>query len=180
MSVEDSQCSVRDFLDTLVRRLESLREDKKYFTWTVNCPDSRYVQFLVQPDGAIIAEVMSNLHGMDWALSSDDEDELRAMEFREPAYGPLPNWWQEYRTADNLHELLEKIERVMFVVFKEQPWEMVESRQTKFKVAKGQILEDYLLEKRAYSVLLNDPKEVSRFLRELDDREALSNWLSDE
>jgi hypothetical protein len=174
------QCSVREFLDSLVRNLRILRPEVHYVTWNVECPDTRYVQFLVRPNGAVIVEVISNLHGMDWALSSDDEDELRAMGFRPPSYGSFPNWWQECRASNNFEELLQRVERVMLVVFKEQLWEMVKFGFGHFTLAKGQKLEDYLLGNRAYSKAMSDPEEVSKFLGALDDPKVRSNWLRDE
>jgi hypothetical protein len=77
--------------------------------------DVRYVQFWVEPDGAMIAEVISNLNiGDAVALSAEDEEKLRKAGWSEPSPGPRPNWRFE---CDGRRELLKVVSMTRDAVY---------------------------------------------------------------
>jgi hypothetical protein len=84
--------------------------------------DGRYVQFWVEPDGIVIAEVISNLYtGDEIALSRDDEAALRRMGWHEPRRGPNPNWYLVARRAAELVTMVDIVRRVVDEVLRESP-----------------------------------------------------------
>jgi len=64
--------------------------DPRCLVAVIEFEDVRYVQYLVEPTGRVIAEVISNLKiGDAVALSSEDEERLRSAGWSEPS--PVPN-----------------------------------------------------------------------------------------
>ncbi len=87
---------VGSFIANLPEFLGAMAADPRCLVSIVEFADFRYVQFWVEPDGLIIAEVVSNLNiGDAVALSPEDEASLRRAGWSEPSPGPTPNWRYE-------------------------------------------------------------------------------------
>jgi hypothetical protein len=85
--------NVGSFLANLPEMLGAMAEDRRCLVSVIEFEDVRYVQFWVEADGLIIAEVVSNINiGDAVALSAEDEERLRRAGWSEPALGPTPNW----------------------------------------------------------------------------------------
>ena len=83
---------VGSFVANLPEMLGAMAADPRCLVSIIEFADFRYVQFWVEPDGLIIAEVVSNLNTGDAvALSSEDEESLRTAGWSEPSPGPTPN-----------------------------------------------------------------------------------------
>jgi hypothetical protein len=90
---EPTTSIVGSFIANLPEMLGAMAKDPRCLVSIVEFSDCRYVQFWVEPDGVIIAEVVSNLNiGDAVALSPEDEAALRKAGWSEPALGPTPNW----------------------------------------------------------------------------------------
>jgi hypothetical protein len=84
---------VGSFIANLPEMLGAMASDPRCFVSIIEFADFRYVQFWVEPDGLIIAEVVSNFNiGDAEALSLEDEEKLRTAGWSEPSPGPRPNW----------------------------------------------------------------------------------------
>ena len=90
--------TVEEFLAQLPALLDMMASDPRCFVVVAEFEDVRYVQFWVEPNGGLVAEVISN-RGLDAleALSERDEALLRAAHWREPSGSANPNWWTEAR-----------------------------------------------------------------------------------
>jgi hypothetical protein len=114
--------SVDSFIANLPEMLGSMAVDPRCLVAVAEFDDVRYVQFWVEPDGLVIAEVISNLNiGDALALSEDDEECLRSMGWDEPSPGPNPNWRFESRDVVGLLKLVEMTGRAVFEVLGERP-----------------------------------------------------------
>jgi len=81
----------------------------------------RYVQYLVEPTGRVIAEVISNLNiGDAVALSSEDEERLRSAGWSEPSPGPKPNWRYEADDSAGLMKIVSMSRDVVYDVLRER------------------------------------------------------------
>jgi hypothetical protein len=84
---------VGSFIANLPEMLGAMVADPRCLVSIVEFADCRYVQFWVEPEGLIIAEVVSNLNiGDAVALEPEDEEMLRGAGWSEPSPGPTPNW----------------------------------------------------------------------------------------
>jgi len=87
---------VGSFVANLPEMLGAMAADPRCLVSIVEFADLRYVQFWVEPDGLIIAEVVSNINiGDAVALKPEDEEMLRGAGWSEPTQGPTPNWRYE-------------------------------------------------------------------------------------
>lgn len=95
--------TVGSFIANLPEMLGAMAVDPRCLVAIAEFEDVRYVRFWVEPDGLVIAEVISNLNiGDAVALTPVAEDQLRAMGWCEPSPGPNPNWRVEGRDARGL------------------------------------------------------------------------------
>jgi hypothetical protein len=96
--------TVGSFVANLPEMLGAMVVDPRCLIAVVEFHDARYVQYWVEANGAVIAEVVSNINiGDAVALSADDERKLRSAGWSEPSLGPTPNWRYE---ADDVAGLL--------------------------------------------------------------------------
>jgi len=96
--------NVGSFIANLPEMLGAMVVDPRCLIAIIEFEDIRYVQFWVEPDGAVTAEVISNLNiGTAVALRPEDEEKLRRAGWSEPAPGPKPNWRYE---ADDVAGLM--------------------------------------------------------------------------
>lgn len=94
--------------------------------------DGRYVQFWIQPDGDVSAEVVSNLNiGDAVALSERDEESLRAQGWREPTGGPRPNWSFDSHDVAGLIRTVSMVRHAVYEVLGERPGNSVALRSWK-------------------------------------------------
>jgi hypothetical protein len=85
--------NVGSFIANLPELLGAMAVDPRCLVVVIEFEDGRYVQYWVEPEGEVIAEVVSNLNiGDAVALSHEDEARLRGAGWSEPAPGPKPNW----------------------------------------------------------------------------------------
>jgi len=113
--------------------------------------DHRYVQFMVAANGVVIGEVISNLNiGDSVALSSDDEDALRRLGFREPAPGPNPNWWFSADDSSALVRLMVMMNGAIRHVLREMPWNEVEVRTWRLDAPNGVDQSEFRTATRVY------------------------------
>lgn len=90
------ESNVGSFIANLPEMLGAMAADPRCLVSIIEFADCRYVQFWVELDGLIIAEVVSNLNiGDAVALSPKDEEKLRSAGWSEPSPGPTPNWRYE-------------------------------------------------------------------------------------
>ncbi|MGD0054984.1 MAG: hypothetical protein ABSC34_06045 [Acidimicrobiales bacterium] len=112
--------SVGSFLANLPEMLGSMAVDPRRLVAVVEFEDGRYVQFWVEPQGLVIAEVISNLNiGDARALSNADEACLRSMGWSEPSPGPNPNWRFEATDVAGLVDLVAMTARAVVEVLGE-------------------------------------------------------------
>jgi len=125
--------------------------------------DVRYVQFWIEPDGEIIAEVISNLNiGDAVALSAADEGLLRAMGWAEPSPGPNPNWRFEGRGVSGLIDAARMTKRAVLEVLRERPANVVTLRTWEMEGRMGESLDDVREAARVH--YQNDLRELKRKL----------------
>ena len=118
--------TVGKFLVELTAVLEAMREDPGCFVVTGEFADRRYVQFWIEPDGKVIAEVVSNQHhGGSDALSVENEWSLLNDGWSHPKGIALPNWWCEARDGDSLRRVVTRIRRVVLQVLGEHEHNLV-------------------------------------------------------
>jgi hypothetical protein len=88
--------NVGSFVANLPEMLGAMAIDPRCLVAVIEFDDVRYVQYWVEPDGAVIAEVISNINiGGALALTPQDEERLRSAGWSEPSPGPRPNWRYE-------------------------------------------------------------------------------------
>jgi hypothetical protein len=99
--------TVASFLANLPEMLGAMKVDPRCLVAVIEFEDGRYVQFWATNDGVVIGEVVSNLNINDAvALTSENEEMLRARGWREPSPGPRPNWRYEAHDVAELIELV--------------------------------------------------------------------------
>ena len=112
--------TVEEFLAQLPALLDAMARDPRCFVVVAQFDDVRYVQFWVEPNGELIAEVVSNRRLSTFqALSGHDEALLRAAHWREPSSDMNPNWWTEARGPASIPELMEITQHAVRVVLGE-------------------------------------------------------------
>lgn len=96
--------NVGSFIANLPELLGAMSVDPRCLVAVIEFEDVRYVQYWVESDGKVIAEVISNLNiGDAVALTTEDEEKLRMAGWSEPSPGPRPNWRYE---ADGIAGLM--------------------------------------------------------------------------
>jgi hypothetical protein len=97
---------VGSFIANLPEMLGAMAADPRCLVSIIEFADFRYVQFWVEPEGLIIAEVVSNLNiGDAVVLSPEDEEKLRKAGWSEPSPGPTPNWRYEASGITGLEKI---------------------------------------------------------------------------
>jgi hypothetical protein len=168
--------SIEDFLAFLPEILVDLVQERELLYLVATFSDERYVQFLVEPNATITGEVMSNLYGVDWALTAEDEDELRRLGFIEPVEGVYPNWRYRCDDEQSFLTLVTLMKRVVHVVFREQPTDTVAVRFGSLAIPVDGNLDDYLIAKRRFYQQSTDPAQLRAFAEEI---EGLANHIDD-
>jgi hypothetical protein len=113
--------TVDSFIANLPEMLGSMAVDPRRLVAVAEFDDVRYVQFWVEPQDLVIAEVISNLNIKGArALTEHDEQCLRSMGWSEPVPGPNPNWRFESRDVVGLLTLVEMTRRAVFEVLGER------------------------------------------------------------
>ncbi len=157
------QSTVGSFVANLPEMLGAMAGDPRCLVAIAEFEDVRYVQFWIEPDGGIIAEVISNLNiGDAVALSESDEQRLRAMGWFEPSPGPNPNWRFEARGVSGLLDAVRMTSRAVFEVLKEEPGNVVSLRTWEMEGRAGDSL-DHMREEARVSYQ-NDLRELKRHL----------------
>jgi hypothetical protein len=99
--------TVDSFLANLPEMLGAMKVDPRCLVAVVEFEDRRYVQFWVTSDGVVFGEVVSNLNIKSAvALTSEQEETLRALGWQDPSPRPKANW--RY-TANDVAELIELV-----------------------------------------------------------------------
>jgi hypothetical protein len=115
------QSNVGSFIANLPEMLGAMAIDPRCLVAVIEFEDVRYVQYCVAPDGAVIAEVISNLNiGDAVALTSDDEATLRKAGWSEPAPGPRPNWRYEANDLAGLMRIVAMSRDAIYDVLRER------------------------------------------------------------
>jgi hypothetical protein len=118
---ERVQSSVGSFIANLPEMLGAMVLDPRCLVAVIEFEDVRYVQYLVEPTGRVIAEVISNLNiGDAVALSSEDEERLRSAGWSEPSPGPKPNWRYEAVDPAGLMKIVSMSRDVVYDVLRER------------------------------------------------------------
>jgi hypothetical protein len=103
--------------------------DPRCLVAVIEFEDVRYVQYWVEPHGAVIAEVISNLNiGDAVALSPEDEEKLRTAGWSEPSPGPRPNWRFEVDDAAGLMKIVSMSRDAVYDVLRERDTNTVSVR----------------------------------------------------
>jgi hypothetical protein len=157
------ELSVEEFFDQLEMMIRGLLAGRGYRYLTATFADGRYVQAMTEPDGTLTGEVISNLYGHDWALTHDDEDELRRLGFIEPAEGPFPNWWYRPNSPHRAADLVNLFVRVVRVVFREQLSDRVDVLFGTSAGPRGQSYEEWLVASRRFFQDATTPKALAEF-----------------
>ncbi len=117
---EPTTSSVGSFISNLPELLGAMARDPRCLLLIVEFEDVRYVQFRGEPDGTLIAEVVSNVNiGHAVALSAEDEQRLREAGWTEPSPGPLPNWRYEASGDDGLVRIVSMTRDAVYQVLGE-------------------------------------------------------------
>ena len=155
---------VGSFIANLPEMLGAMATDPRCLVSIIEFADDRYVQFWVESDGLIIAEVVSNLNvGDAVALSSDDEDVLRRAGWSEPSPGPRPNWYYEARGIADVGKIAALTRDAVYNVLREKGTNPVRVRT--WAMARHERVRDELRERARvhYQATLRD---LERRLRE--------------
>ena len=113
--------NVGSFIANLPEMLGAMAKDPRCLVAVIEFSDVRYVQFWVAPDGAVVAEVISNLNiGDALALSRDDEERLRTAGWTEPSPGPRPNWRYESHDLAGLLKIVSMSRDAVYHVLRER------------------------------------------------------------
>ena len=114
--------TVDSLTSNLIELLSAMKLDGRTLIALAKFSDYRYVQFYVSDEGDVIGEVISNLNiGTATALSPEDEEALRALNFNEPAPGPNPNWWLHTSPEGDILPLVTTMRRAIYEVLGELP-----------------------------------------------------------
>lgn len=112
--------SAGSFIANLPEMLGAMVVDPRCLVAVIEFEDVRYVQYWVGPDGAVIAEVISNLNiGDAVALSRDDEEKLRTAGWSEPSPGPRPNWRYQANDIAGLMKIVAMSRDAVYNVLRE-------------------------------------------------------------
>jgi hypothetical protein len=126
---ERMTATVGSFIANLPEMLVAMSLDPRCLLTIVEFEDVRYVQFCVEPDGSVIAEVISNLNiGDAVALSTVDEERLRSAGWSEPSLGPRPNWRFEARDRVGLLKIVSMVRDAVYDVLLERDTNLVSVR----------------------------------------------------
>jgi hypothetical protein len=121
--------SVGSFIANLPEMLGAMVVDLRCLVAVIEFEDLRYVQYWVEPHGAVIAEVISNLNiGDAVALSPEDEEKLRTAGWSEPSPGPRPNWRFEVDDAAGLMKIVSMSRDAVYDVLRERDTNTVSVR----------------------------------------------------
>jgi hypothetical protein len=130
--------NVGSFIANLPEMLGAMVTDPRCLVAVIEFEDVRYVQYWVDPDGAIVAEVISNLNiGDAVALSPEDEAKLRDAGWSEPSLGPRPNWRYEANDIDGLMRVVAMSRHVVYDVLRERDANEVSVRIWEGRYAKS-------------------------------------------
>ncbi len=136
---ESNTSTVGSFVANLPELLGSLLVDQRCIVAIGEFSDFRYVQFWLESTGYLVAEVISNLNiGDAVALSSEDEESLRAMGWSEPSPGPNPNWRIEGHDVADLMRIVRLTKRAIYEVLGEQPGNSLDLRT--FEVSRPSVI----------------------------------------
>ena len=120
-STDRSEANVESFISNLPELLGSMAVDPRCLVAIAEFSDGRYVQFWVERDGTVIAEVVSNLYLEGAiALSAEDEEALRLDGWGEPSPGPNPNWHLTTHGQDGLWRVVTMVRRAVYDVLGER------------------------------------------------------------
>ena len=118
---ESRTSSVGSFIANLPEMLGAMVVDPRCLVAVIEFEDVRYVQFWVESDGAVIAEVISNLNiGDAVALRPEDEERLRSAGWSEPTPGPKPNWRFESDGRGYLVRIVSMVRDAVYDVLRER------------------------------------------------------------
>jgi hypothetical protein len=121
--------SVGSFIANLPEMLGAMVVDPRCLVAVIEFEDVRYVQYWVEPHGAVIAEVISNLNiGDAVALSREDEERLRIAGWSEPSPGPKPNWRFEAHDSAGLMKIVSMSRDAVYDVLRERDTNTVSVR----------------------------------------------------
>jgi hypothetical protein len=113
--------TVGSFIANLPEMLGAMVLDPRCIVTIIEFEDVRYVQFWVESDGAVTAEVISNLNiGTAVALSANDEVKLRRAGWSEPSPGPMPNWRYEANDVAGLMRIVAMTRAAVYDVLGER------------------------------------------------------------
>ena len=143
--------TVGSLTGNLVELMLNMLQDGRTFVIIAEFTDHRYVQLLVQSNGILIGEVISNLntHGK-VALSPGDEEELRSIGFCEPEPVINPNWWYEASDNGTFTRLARMMNVAIYLGLKESPENLVTVRTWEADVSERSNLEDFRISRRVY------------------------------
>jgi hypothetical protein len=128
------QSTVGSFIANLPEMLGAMAVDPRCLVAIAEFADVRYVQFWVEPNGRVIAEVISNLNiGDAVALTAHDERVLRKMGWSEPSPGPNPNWRYESSDVAGLMRVVLMTRHAVYEVLREMPGNVVNLKTWEFK-----------------------------------------------
>jgi hypothetical protein len=101
--------------------LGAMSLDPRCLVAVIEFEDVRYVQYWVESDGRVIAEVISNLNiGDAVALTAEDEAQLRRAGWSEPLPGPRPNWRFEANDVVGLTKVVTMSRDAVYNVLRER------------------------------------------------------------
>lgn len=113
--------NVGSFIANLPEMLGAMAGDPRCLVAVVEFEDDRYVQYLAEADGLVIAEVISNVNiGDQVALRVEDEQRLRSAGWDEPSPGPRPNWRYEARGLSGLVRVVSMLRDAVYHVLGER------------------------------------------------------------
>lgn len=128
------QSTVGSLIANLPEMLGAMAVDPRCLVAIAEFADVRYVQFWVEPNGRVIAEVISNLNiGDAVALTAHDERVLRKMGWSEPSPGPNPNWRYESSDVAGLMRVVLMTRHAVYEVLREMPGNVVNLKTWEFK-----------------------------------------------
>ncbi|MGA2969892.1 MAG: hypothetical protein ABSE75_08810 [Acidimicrobiales bacterium] len=128
------QSTVGSFIANLPEMLGAMAVDPRCLVAIAEFADVRYVQFWVEPNGRVIAEVISNLNiGDAVALTAHDERVLHKMGWSEPSPGPNPNWRYESSDVAGLMRVVLMTRHAVYEVLREMPGNVVNLKTWEFK-----------------------------------------------
>ncbi|HUZ42173.1 MAG TPA: hypothetical protein VMU68_12395 [Acidimicrobiales bacterium] len=121
--------NVGSFIANLPEMLGAMAVDPRCLVAVIEFEDVRYVQYWVESDGKVIAEVISNLNiGDAVALTFEDEEKLRRAGWSEPTPGPRPNWRFEANDITGLMKVVSMSRDAIYDVLLERDTNTVSVR----------------------------------------------------